>query len=728
MTRLHVENFRSIVRCDVVLRPYTVFIGKNNSGKSNILKAIEAFFTGSVTRDDFHKSRGEDGRLYISSSEIVVAIEFQDLRDFEVAMHEDILLDSSSRYSSGDERVENRHDSVFFNKPTIWLRARFTLSGNSGKVGVVYEAWKMEVSDADIPARFRWLFPGVNFTSIKSLEEAGGVPDEFKKIIINRLKRKKQESGSSRLNKAINQYARDEYLRRHPEILANIPKVKRWVEYRKLKVSSMGDMIGSFFFIPAVQDFEREVEFRATWSTIIKRLMDLIFKRMKGGGLDSANDSGLAGSGSTGMDSIQPEDIIEEQVKKIYQIDDAGSPIKALQDKLNADLAEFDNALLRFDIQLPSIDKLVRDSLRIYLDDGIETQVQYKGHGLQRYLIFALLKALAGLAPGGRGVIDGSGVAFSDGVVSGAMDDTLSSGGGYHSIFFAIEEPELFLHPQSQRIMMGYLNKIASQPSSQVLINTHSPNFIEFDKVENLVRVIKDGLDVGTQIIQLITHPDIGTDLRMMVQVSDRERRKSDRVNYLNMSYYLNPDRNEMFFADKVVLVEGQTEKLMFRAFADYFFKDDFKLLNSVTYIDCLGKNNMKLYIRILKEFRIPFVLIMDTDVRKDGSSKRKNEHIKAEIEKISFACCFELDDDFEDEFGIVDTSSSNHHSSRPKRRDKPYHAFTKYFDVFTGSPRVQELEALRDHDKLVEIFKEVYGKSIRTMEVGGFTDDDLDF
>lgn len=43
---IHIENFRSIRNLDVSVTQLSVFVGKNDSGKSNILRALNLFFNG----------------------------------------------------------------------------------------------------------------------------------------------------------------------------------------------------------------------------------------------------------------------------------------------------------------------------------------------------------------------------------------------------------------------------------------------------------------------------------------------------------------------------------------------------------------------------------------------------------------------------------------------------------------------------------------------------------
>lgn len=56
--RIHIKNFRSIVDETIELSDFNTFVGKNDSGKSNVLKALNLFFNGQTDSDtgfDFDK-------------------------------------------------------------------------------------------------------------------------------------------------------------------------------------------------------------------------------------------------------------------------------------------------------------------------------------------------------------------------------------------------------------------------------------------------------------------------------------------------------------------------------------------------------------------------------------------------------------------------------------------------------------------------------------------------
>ena len=79
---------------------------------------------------------------------------------------------------------------------------------------------------------------------------------------------------------------------------------------------------------------------------------------------------------------------------------------------------------------------------------------------------------------------------------------------------------------------------------------------------------------------------------------------------FFNLNYWINPERGELFFARKVVLAEGSTEKTILPLLAEKLgiFRHDFTL------IDCGSKDSMPSYLQLLNKFRIPYVAVYDRD------------------------------------------------------------------------------------------------------------------
>jgi CRISPR-associated exonuclease Cas4 len=76
------------------------------------------------------------------------------------------------------------------------------------------------------------------------------------------------------------------------------------------------------------------------------------------------------------------------------------------------------------------------------------------------------------------------------------------------------------------------------------------------------------------------------------------------------MAHWVNPDRGEMFFAKKVVFVEGETEKTIIPYLADRLGCLD----HEVSLVDCGSKFNLPLYMAIANAFCLEYLVIHDED------------------------------------------------------------------------------------------------------------------
>jgi predicted ATP-dependent endonuclease of OLD family len=158
------------------------------------------------------------------------------------------------------------------------------------------------------------------------------------------------------------------------------------------------------------------------------------------------------------------------------------------------------------------------------------------------------------------------------------------------------EEPELFLHPEAAYRLRSNLYDLAGDSPFQILCATHSPLMIDVSKTHSsLVRVVKD-LEENTKTYQA------GDD----VFRSDDE--KKQRIQMINR---FNPHICEAFYAKKIIIVEGDTEAIVFRELVSNFFpNEDLYVLNSGS------KNNIPFFQEILTAFNIEHYIIHDTDER----------------------------------------------------------------------------------------------------------------
>ncbi len=72
ITRIEVENFRSIKKYDFDVSGFNIFVGQNNHGKTNLFEAIDWFDSGKTVDSNYHK--------YIKDNPIKVRIYYDDVQ------------------------------------------------------------------------------------------------------------------------------------------------------------------------------------------------------------------------------------------------------------------------------------------------------------------------------------------------------------------------------------------------------------------------------------------------------------------------------------------------------------------------------------------------------------------------------------------------------------------------------------------------------------------------
>jgi putative ATP-dependent endonuclease of the OLD family len=162
-----------------------------------------------------------------------------------------------------------------------------------------------------------------------------------------------------------------------------------------------------------------------------------------------------------------------------------------------------------------------------------------------------------------------------------------------------IEEPEMFLHPQMQRSLYKTIREIGK--TNQVIYTTHSPHFVSIPEYHEVL-LIRKGAD-GT----IATRSTLATD----------EKRREKLIKELD------PERNELFFASRLLLVEGDTEKL---AFPEYAKRLGIELdRHGATIVEVGGKRNLPEFARIALSFGIPTGVVYDED-SSDFKDRRDEE------------------------------------------------------------------------------------------------------
>lgn len=139
-----------------------------------------------------------------------------------------------------------------------------------------------------------------------------------------------------------------------------------------------------------------------------------------------------------------------------------------------------------------------------------------------------------------------------------------------------IDEPELHLHPRWQRLLRTLLLQLAQRTGNQIVVTTHSGVFIDAETVRYLHRVHRSG-DSGSHITSL----------------------KGPAGDISGLVHIINSHNNEkLFFADRVILVEGVTDRLVVERLVEHY-RAALQLGHIVEVLAVHGKSNFARYHRV---------------------------------------------------------------------------------------------------------------------------------
>jgi putative ATP-dependent endonuclease of the OLD family len=188
----------------------------------------------------------------------------------------------------------------------------------------------------------------------------------------------------------------------------------------------------------------------------------------------------------------------------------------------------------------------------------------------------------------------------------------LKSTGEDLSGILALEEPELFLHPQARRHLAKILRELAST-GIQVIISTHSDSFIDTEFFNSIGRIIKveDEDNENAKMTKLVM-----CSKNKLVDHCINTGVPEVKTNIENISEFYkttsNVRLNEGFFAKLLILVEGETEELCLPIYLQNIGVDCDSL--GISIIPVQGKSQIAKYWRLYSQFEIPIIVVFDND------------------------------------------------------------------------------------------------------------------
>ncbi|MCY9669054.1 AAA family ATPase [Paenibacillus alginolyticus] len=536
-TSLRVENYRGLKEVFIPMSSFVCIIGENNAGKSTTLLAISLFITGSkLTSNDF----------FNSSKPIRVEVEIK------LNEHQLVLLTPEEKaiietlIQNGRLKLIRRYDS-------------------SDTVGSLCIREKAPIDKRYDMKKLEEQLKGKSGYAVEEL-----MLSIFPEHASDWTGLTTQKSAKEVTLKLISHLSNEQLVETDKPLAANV-------------VSIVKKILPEPILIPAVKDITDDVKTKesATFGKLLAILMNLIegaeeVKQI----VESFNKlKGL-------LNKIVSEDgtVLDNRLKQVVNIESS----------INTYLREnFPKAKLEFQIPPPQL-RQVFSTAQIMVDDGVIGDIESKGDGLKRAVMFSILRSYVELKRQESNI-------------------QLSVKNVRQQYIFLFEEPELFLHPQSQKILFEALSKLSS--GHQIVATTHSPAFFSPTSTGVFVKMSKDYI-AGSKPISKAIFIDLHNDM--------------SKKDFFQILCYEN--NAAAFFAQKVLLVEGDSDI--------YFFKHISKVLNNewdfdnkgIPVIKLNGKGNVARFKEFFGYFGIKVYCILDLDVLIGGFAKLEAAATTTEI------------------------------------------------------------------------------------------------
>lgn len=322
-------------------------------------------------------------------------------------------------------------------------------------------------------------------------------------------------------------------------------------------------------YIPAVKDFSDETKTKE--STSFGKLIKILFTQ-----LEKSPEFLEIKNSFEKLNKMLNRQIIKNDDDTEQFLDERLESLKTLESEIEKVFQEsFSQIKLELQIPNPEV-KQIFNSTQILIDDGVKTTIDYKGDGVKRTLVFSILRTYV---------------------------EKLNSDNQNTDYIFLFEEPELYLHPNGQRILYNVLEKLSGK--DQVFVTTHSPNFFSATSKETcFIKIYKDFSEA----------PPCS---------------KAKEINFVRDATYKDAfqiicyeNSASAFFSKKVLLVEGDSDLI--------FLKGISQLINNTYCFDKLnipiirinGKMNTKRFYEFYQHFDIQVYTLLDLDILIDGFDK----------------------------------------------------------------------------------------------------------
>jgi energy-coupling factor transporter ATP-binding protein EcfA2 len=526
ITKAHIRNFRALKDVTFNLSTFSCVIGENNSGKSSLMQAIKLFLRPVKLSESDYYEKGVP---------VVITL----------------TMDVSENDLKAITNEEHRaRISEVLRDGVLSLTQSFPLN----------EKLQMTCTRS-VPKEERWLEPHVS------------------------------EILKGKTGAALKQAALDTY----PEVSSSLDTIEGALTITKVKAviaahcnalgpenrkdddfapvptgldASVRSILPDPIYIEAVKDISEDV--KTSKEAVFGKLLGLLLNVIEA-------ETEMQTFRNTLTDLNTKLNVLTKQDGTTE--DNRFRQVIALERTIQAYLREhFPDATVHIDIPPPDLQKILQAAAIDIHDGGVAGNIETKGDGLKRSVLFSLFRAFVQLSK-----------------PTNWNDSPSADIAHRHIILF--EEPELYLHPRAQQVLFDSLTEVSK--SFQVIVTTHSPLFFSAYKTKTFAKLSKAPNGNG------------GASFSELISV-DLEKDLSIKDEFQILCYENN---NVAFFANSVLLVEGDSDvaalKHLSRTVNPLWDFDK----GNVRLVKVGGKGNFARYIEFFKRFRVTTMVLADLDV-----------------------------------------------------------------------------------------------------------------
>lgn len=538
---ISIKNFKTFDDQGISLSmsDLTALIGENSIGKSNVLESLDLFF-------NFSKSKIDKGCFHHDdiSKLIEIGVEFTGLSEQEQNIFKTHIDDTAATL-------------------TITQKILIKVPDNCTLEDLDPDDYEFEESKH---GTYYVLADGYDWAN---LSEKPPTKANLKKwwkndLLIGDFDFKSMFGSAA-------EPSQEEYfeaiIRLWEERFDDIPKEKRIGDDKVLGwKSKLKSNLPKFFYVPAVKSIDEDLKVLKNnpFGEMISWLTKNISSEIKADFEEKAKK------------------LIKDSLQKIDIDENGNSKLAYINDQINKNIGDCLDCTFEIQFGEPKLSDIVFPTPRLYADDGYNSDIVRKGHGVQRLCILSLLRT------------------YNDFKRKSSQD--------MGSVILAIEEPEIYLHPPIKRYTYRMFREL-SNGDDQILYTTHDDYFVSveyFDEIRLFRKIVKEAEKPRSKVYEF--------SLDRLVE----EYKKRYNVDVLPNSlrhrfgHICDDSKNEGFFASKVILVEGDTEKY---ALPMYFENKGFNLDSERVAIITAGSVDSITYLYIMfNEFHVPCYVIFDGD------------------------------------------------------------------------------------------------------------------